>query len=502
MAENTTTENTTTDPLQSLNLTSEDIHKIFSASNDVVFRDLLIRNRPSLRVSIVYMDGLCNIKIIDDNIVCPLSSSRWLDTCATPEQAYALCKNGALGVSAVQPTISLKEAVNAVLSGKTLLVFDTLKSALILDTIESVKRNITSATEEETYRSGKDSFVETLRVNTSLLRKKIKSCNLVIEETIVGRQTHTRICIVYMQNICNDAIVEKVKSALYAIDQDKALSIRDIYTNVVKEKYTPFPTAIITEKPETCSMGLLDGKVAVLIDEIPYSILFPGVFNDIFQSASDYGYGFLVASFFRIIRYVSFFISMMLPGFFIAVTSFHIEMIPYKLALSIAASRMGTPFHIYMEMLIMTVTFFILIQASMQISRTVGGTISIVGGLVLGEAAISAGFVSPAVIVVVATAAICSMAIPNKEANTALWLYQVVCTILSSFLGLIGLVIGLIFLFLSLAKLEPLGIPYLSPLTSKKGEGFQFRDAFIKYPENLIKWRPLYLNPKNKRRRR
>ena len=242
------------------------------------------------------------------------------------------------------------------------------------------------------------------------------------------------------------------------------------------------------------------GKIAIIVDELPYALLLPAVFGDFFQAPSDYGDNFIIASFFRIIRYLCFFLAMLLPGFFVAVTSFHPEMIPYKLAVAIGASRSGTPFSMLTEILIMTFAFFTLIQASMMISQAIGSTISIVGGLVLGQAAITANIVSPAVIVVVAAAAICSVAVPNKEVKSALWILQLLCTLLSALLGLIGIVLTLLIVFFLLAKLSPLNVPYLAPYGSWKP--LQLDDSIIKFPDNLIKRRPLHLKPKNKRRAR
>ncbi|MGI5849578.1 MAG: spore germination protein [Christensenellales bacterium] len=488
------------DALLSGELTSDNLKKIFSESTDIVNRNIMIKNQSDLSITLFYVDGMANQKIINDNIICPLTASKWYENCTTLSQAFSLSLDGALDVSFIKGTQSTKEAVEAILVGNTILVFDKLKSAIIMSTIGFDKRAVSTAMEENTYRCGKDGFVETLRMNTAALRKKIKNPNLCIKEITIGKQSNTRICIAYMQNICNEMFIEEIKKRIAKINQDKAISIRDIYSNVVKEKYTPFPIATVTEKPDVCCMSLLEGKVAVIVDELPYALVLPAVFGDFFQSSSDYGDNFLVASFFRIIRYICFYVSILLPGFFVAVTAFHPEMIPYSLAIKIAASRTGTPFSMILEILIMSFAFFVLIQASLQLSRAIGATISIVGGLVLGQAAITAGIVSPAVIVVVATAAICSMAIPDKEVNSAIWLFQLLCTLCSAFLGLMGVVLTLIILFFMLAKLSPLGVPYLSPYTTS-GD-LQLADSIVRFPSNLIKKRPLYLKPKNKRRKR
>lgn len=486
------------DELLSKELTSENIKKLFKESSDITNRDILIKNRPDLKVTLFYVDGMTNMKIIDDDIVYPLATSKWFDNCVSLQQAFNLSQNGAIETSSIKPTQSTKDAIEAMLIGMSIVVFDKLKSALIVNTIGFEKRSISPATEENTYRSGKDSFVETMRMNTATLRKKIKSHNLVIEESSLGKQTNTRYCFAYMHNICNESFITTVKQRIASINQDRVMTIQDIYSNVVKEKYTPFPTALITEKPDVCCRSLLEGRVVIIIDELPYSLILPAIFGDFFLSATDYTDNFLVASFFRIIRYFCFFLAVIFPGFFVAVTTFHASMIPYSLAIKIAASRSGVPFSMFIEVLIMSLAFFILVQASLQISRAIGATISIVGGLVLGQAAITAGIVSPAVIVVVATAAIASMAVPNKEINSVIWLFQLACTILSSIFGLIGMIITLLLMFFMLAKLKPLGVPYLSPYTALRP--LQLQDSIIKFPENLIKKRPLFLDPKNKRR--
>lgn len=481
--------------------TSDNIKKIFAESSDIVHRDILIKNRADLKVTLFFVDGMADAKTISDNIAFPLARSNWYEHCTTQQQAYDLSLSGGVEASSIIVPKDLKEAINLMLVGMTILVFDKINKGLIVNTIGFIdKRSISAATEENTYRSGKDCFVETLRVNTATLRKKIKSHNFVIEEDSIGKQSGTRYAIAYMYNICNDDFITTLKNRVAAIDQDRIMTIQDVYSNVVREKYVPFPTAVITEKPDVCCMSLMEGKIAIIVDELPYALLLPAVFGDFFQATSDYGSNFLVTSFFRIIRYVCFFLGIILPGFFVAVTMFHPGMIPYSLAIKIAASRTGVPFSMRIEVLIMSFAFYVLIQASMQISRAIGATISIVGGLVLGQAAITAGIVSPATIVVVATASICSMAVPNKEVNSVLWLFQLMCTLLSAVFGLIGMVITLLILFFMLAKLKPLGVPYLAPYTTVRP--VQLQDSIVRFPESLIKRRPMYLRPKNKRRAR
>ena len=486
------------DGLKQLPLTSEELKKLFSSSADVIFRSVQLRSRVPLGVTLVYVDGLTDQKMIDDNVIRPLSGGTF-EACSSLSEVFKLAQSGTLQISGVTAASDMAGAVSALLSGHTLLCFDKPQSILTLATAHFEKRMADAANEEVTYRAAKESFVETLRVNTSMLRRKIPSASLVMEETTAGRQSNTRICIVYMRNICNESFITEVHKNIGEIDQDRVIAINDITTNVVRQKFPLFPTAVVTEKPEICARHLLDGKIAVIAAELPYAMIFPAVFNDFFQSSGDYSGNFATTTFFRILRYLCFILSIIFPGFYISLVMFHPEMIPYPLAIRIAATRIVVPFPAFLEAIAMSLAFFALLQASLMINQNVGSAISIVGGLVLGQAAISAGLISPAVIVIVAASSIFSLVVPLKELNMIGWIFQFICTTLSALFGLLGLVIVLLIILFMLARLTPLGVPYLAPFAGTRHP--QLADTFVKYPENLIKERPLFLDPKNRRRR-
>lgn len=500
MARNSSSEQhqTEDDGLRQLPLTSDSIRALFAGSADVIFQNVQIRGRATLSVTLVYVDGLTNQKIVDDNIIRPLFSGAF-EACASLAEAMKLAQGGALQISGIEAAADMAKAVDSLLSGHTLLCFDKLQCILSLATTHYEKRGVESAKEEGTFRTAKESFVESLRINTSLLRRKISSASLVLEETKAGRQSNTRICIAYMRNICNESFITEVKKNIGQIRQDRIISLQDITTNVIRQKYAFFPTAVITEKPGICIRYLLDGKIAVIIAEQPYAMIFPAVLNDFFQFPSDYSSHFIIATFFRMIRYICYVLAIALPGFFISMVMFHPEMIPYQLAIRIEASRLGVPFPVFIEALALSLAFFSLLQASTLVSQNVGSAISIVGGIVLGQAAISAGFISPGIAVIVAAAAICSLVVPIKELITVSWILQLVCTVLSAVFGLLGLMIALLSILFMMARLTPLGVPYLAPFAGTRHP--QLADTFIKAPDNLIKERPLFMSPKNRRKR-
>ncbi len=486
------------DGLRQLPLTSEAIKRLFASSADILFSSLLVAGCDALRVTLVYVDGLSDKKIIDDNVILPLVEGASFQGCAALPDVYRRALLGALHISSITAAADTSEAVAALLEGKALLIFDKMQSALILETIKYKIRNVESSREESSYRAAKESFIETLRINTTMLRRRIHSSSLVLEEAVVGRQSNTRVCVAYMRNICNEDIIRQVQGRIKAMNQDAVISTQDIVTSVVQKKYALFPQAITTEKPEICAKQLLDGKVAVIADGLPYAMIFPAVFGDLFITLGDYGGHFITTSFFRLLRYTCLLLSIALPGFYVSMVTFHPEMIPYDLAIRIAASRTGVPFSVSVETFAMSIAFITLLQASVLISQNIGSAVSIVGGLVLGQAAITAGYISPGVIVVVAAASICSLAIPNKDLNTIEWLFQLLCTLLASVFGLLGVVVTMLILLFMLARLTPLGVPYIAPFSGTRQ--IELNDSAIKFPGNLIKKRPIYLNPKNIRR--
>ncbi len=354
--------------------------------------------------------------------------------------------------------------------------------------------------EENSYKSAKDCFVETLRSNTATLRLKIKSPDLVNEEIFIGRQSKTRISLCYMKNICNEAYIKTIRDRIVSINCDAFLSLDDILPYLVEKKYTIFPQSYTTEKPVLYAAALLEGRIGVMVDGIPYGIVLPATFQDFFQSSYDYATDFISATLFRISRYALALVAFFLPGFYAAITTFHQEVLPYSLAYTIITSKQRTPFPIVAELIIMSIAFYTLIEAAMRTPSSITPTVSIVGGLILGEAAISSNLISPGVIVVVAMAAVASLTISNRELSNALWLCQIFNTILCSIWGFFGGALCLMLVTHHLCSLENMGLSYFSPFVG--GQKRSYRDSIIKFPSFLTHKRPAQFHPKDKTRRR
>jgi spore germination protein KA len=478
---------------------TESIQSKFGDSKDICIRQVYVHENKSLEMTLIFVDGLVDEKNINQYLLKPLSQSKAFNNVITIDEVFDCIKEGALYSSKIEVKSDINEILHAILSGNTALVFDSLKKTIIFSTVGFDKRTVSPPIEESTFGSPKDSFVETIRTNTGLLRRRIKSSDLTVEEIILGKESKTTISILYMDNICNDEFVKLVRERLSSIDQDRVMNNTDIVPYLDNRKLTLFPLTKSTEKPDLAAASLLDGKVIVLMDGMPYAVMLPATMADFFQISGDYQVNRAIGPFIRIIRYMLFLVSITVPAFYIAIIKFHNEMIPASLAKSIATSTAGMPFPITLEVILMSYAFYSLIQASLSMSKTFGGSISIVGGLVLGEAAITAKLISPAVIVIVATAAIASLASPNELIGTA-WLFQIFFIILSGLYGLFGVTSGLILFLAHLASLESLGVPYLAPFAGTKH--LQLGDSLLRIPHRFLNKRPLYLHPKNKRKKR
>lgn len=480
--------------ISEMEITIENIKKIFSTHDDVKYKVTYIKGEPELKVHIVFIDGMVKITSLNEDIIRPLNENPVFKEIAGIKEAYKAALNGAIYHGNMVEVDQMDKLLSTLLSGFSVVVFDELKTALAFETKGFEFRSVSTGQEENTFKSPKEAFVENIRVNVSLVRQKLKTRHLAIHEMDVGEKSNTTCSILYMDNICNDEFVDTVIKRIKNLKQEDVLSLQDIYEGLVEHKYTMFPQSRSTESVSTFCSSLMEGKVAILMNGIPYGLIFPTVFGDLFNAAFDYNINFALASFFRIMRYAGFLLTLMLPGIYVAIAEFHPEMIPFALLNTIGATKAGTPFGTVTEVLIMSFTFYVLIQVSMQVPSSMGSAVSIVGGIVLGQAAVQAQLVSPGVIVVVAAASIAALAIPNKDANFATWIWQGVITILTAILGLYGMSFGVILLIYSLARLESLGVPYLSPYIHPSR--IQPDDSLIRFPLSDIQNRPIYLKPK------
>jgi spore germination protein KA len=461
-------------------------------SSDINVRDFKIG---AYKGALVYVDGLASAIAIADFILETVMETKVPDEPIDIFQ-YMLDKTMALG--SVQPINNWNQVYDSLFSGNTIIFLQGCNKAISGETKGWEKRSITEPTTQLSIRGPKDSFTETLRTNTALIRRRIKSPNLRVDSMKIGTISQTDIAIMYIDGIANEKIVGEVKERLNQINLDAILDSGYIEQLIEDQAWTTFPTTYHSERPDVVSSHLLEGRIALIVDGSPFALTVPALFIQFFQAPDDYYSRFDISTGIRMLRIIAFLIAVIGPSVYIAATTFHQEMIPTTMAIAIAAQRENVPFPAFVEALIMEVTFEILREAGLRLPRAVGQAVSIVGALVIGQAAVQAGFVSPVMVIVVSITAIANFSTPVFAMAIAARLIRFVLMGLATMLGFYGIMLGLMFMSIHLCSLRSFGIPYMMPLAPFNLRNQQ--DAFIRFPIWAMKDRPMFISKGNNRR--
>ena len=474
-------------------LTWESICALFDGCADFKTRDLTPDGweKP---LHICWLEGMVRNERLNDYVLRPLA------TCPMPKESLpsAHLLTGGVWDQTVERQEDLEKTANALVSGSCAIF---LPDGVVTCSVETEEKRAVSEPGNETETKGaKDSFVESLRTNTSLLRRRLRTPHLKIERHIVGRQTLTPVELIWIDGIANPHLPRQVAEKLADIDEDALVTTGELEEYLTAPRQTVFPRVLFTERPDRVCQGLLEGRVALVADGIPMGCVLPGDVSQFLKAPQDRSYHWLAASALLVLRYLSLFVTLLLPGFYIAVATFHIELIPTQLAISIIASEQDVPFPTAMEVIGLLVSFEILQEAGLRLPKTIGQTVSIIGGLVVGQAAVDAKIVSPAVVIVVAVAGITGFTVPYQDFSNALRLWRLLLAVLASLAGVFGLTMGSAFLAAHLAGVSDFGVPYLWPF-ARWGRSELEADAILRQPIPEVKLRPAELNTGNRRRR-
>lgn len=382
--------------------------------------------------------------------------------------------------------------------GFTIILIDGEKEAIVLETKGSIKRSISPPENENAIRGAKDAFIEDYQTNIGLIKKRIKTNDLWIENVTCGKYTKTQIGVISINGIVKRELVEIVLKKIKEINIDGIINSDNIKNLIEDEDKIAFPTILTTERPDIVCNCLLEGKVAIVVDNSPYVLVIPAMLNDFFKTIEDiYGKSMNV-SFTRIIKYIAFIISILTPALYIAITTFNQEMIPTDLLVSFATQRDGVPFPAFFEAIMMMIAFEILRESDIRVPNPAGSALSIVGALILGDAAVAAGIVSPIMIIIIAITAISSLPFSEFEFTNAIRLYRLIFMLGAAFMGLIGVVVVGIFFIIKLSSTKSFGKPYLIPFAPTYIEGL--KNSIIKFPlKKLYKRRKFLSNNTIKR---
>lgn len=475
------------------------MQEILGPSQDVVFRQFCFGNIRHVRMCICFIDGLADKIMVDEFIVKSLD----INLC-TIEQQTLLRDNidlfteikKKLGAVELCESQSVDDIMDGFLEGNTILFIDGYDKVLIISAKGGKFRPVEKTETEVGVRGPRDGFTEQLRVNTALVRHRLKNPNLTFEKFTLGRQTHTDVEIAYIRGIANPKIIEEVRRRLNRIETDEILESGYIEQFIEDSPFSPFSTIRNTERPDKVVAKLVEGRVAIFCNGTPFVLTVPHVFVENFQVPEDYYARTFLGTFMRLIRYLAFFITLTLPAWFVALETFNQDMIPSVLLLTAASARESTPFPAVVETTIMILVFEMLRESGVRLPRQVGQAVSIVGALVIGEAAVRAGIASAPLIIITALTGVTSFMVP--AVLDAVILFRFFLLFMGASFGLFGLCIGLLFMVGYMCSLRSFGVPYMGPLAPT--EGNDLKDAIIRLPLWLMKLRPKILKGSNPHR--
>ncbi len=467
------------------------LKEVLQDNSDIVFRTF---NVGEWKASLVYIDGMADKLLLDDYVLEPLmlSSKNVRDV----EQI----KDNILAVSDMREVKKLSEGDNGALSGDTLMFIDDLDVGYVIATRFWPARGVGDPSGETVVRGAREGFTETIRFNTVLVRRRIRDSRLRVKPKAIGTRSKTDVAIMYIDDIVNKRALRELNNRIEKINIDAVFDSAYIEQLIEDNKYSIFPQIQSTERPDVVAAALYEGRIAILVDNSPFAIIVPCTLPNLFQSPDDYYQRWMHASIVRILRIVAVLISLTAPALYVAVTSFHTSIIPTRLAYSIASSREGVPFPAFIEAIIMELFLALLMEAVVRLPRPIGATIGIVGGLIIGQSAVSAGIVSPIMIIIVAITAITTFIIPNYAVTTALRIVRFSLIIGAAIIGFYGIMMGLILLLIHLVRMKSFGIPYLAPAVNTDME--DLKDMYIRAPMSELKERPKYMDTGDKIRQK
>lgn len=466
-------------------------------SSDAVFRKFKLGSN-GIPCALVYIDGLVDSLVINENIlknlmyeITMLETAR--DQPIDIDNVYEYVKEHAVSVGEISEAETLDKSMLMVMSGEVALIIEGSAKILIVNARGWPSRGVSQPDTEGSIRGPKDAFTETLRVNTALLRRKCKDPNMVIKTIKLGRRSKTDVSYIYIKGITNPELIEEVEKRLNEIDVDEVMESGNIEQWIQDSYLSPFPQVQITERPDTTISNVLEGRIAILVDNSPFAIIVPAGLYMFFQAPEDYYDRWIIGSFLRVIRWGSSLLAAFIPSTYIAVITYHPGFIPTPLALAIAANRINIPFPAFVEVLLMEITIELLRESGARLPKPIGQTIGIVGGIVMGDAAVRAGITSPSMVLLVAITAIASFIIPNYSAGIALRLIRFPLMILAAVLGLYGVALGFIIVNIHLASLKSFGFDYMNPQAPFVPK--DTKDWIFRFPRHYLWRRPISVKP-------
>lgn len=463
-------------------------------NHDLVLRRFMIPGKEAKRCALAYIDGLIDKKVIDNAILLPLMAFGHSSPAPAQENLVQVIANEYLPSNQAKIVSTIKEAVDSVNGGDTVLIIDGSAEAIILDTRGMEHRTVGTPKLEQSIRGSQVAFVEVLRVNTGLIRSILTTSDLVTEIIEIGSRVPVKCAVMYLKSLANDQLVQEVKRRIKGISLDFIPNIGFLEQFIEDHPSIPFPQAISTERPDRTAASIVEGRVAVIVDGTPFAYIVPVNFFAFFQTIEEFSLKPPAGTFVRLLRLTGTLISVILPSVYLAISYFHQEALPTDMLLAIAGARERVPFPAIVEIILMEFSFELIREASIRVPGVLGSTIGIVGAIILGQAAVTANLVSPIMVVIIAITGLASYTIPDYRLAFALRLTRFGFLVLANFFGLVGVAVGMLLSTVTLCSMKSFGVPFMTPIAPRTLAGL---DVVVKGTVFRQERRPDELNTKD-----
>lgn len=454
-------------------------------SQDIVYRHFYLGST-GRHAAIVYIEGMIEKNLIEEQVIKPILKGT-KNIKYVEDTNIDIIRNNMISASRVAEFKFIEDLIQSMLSGDTILFIDGFNRGISIESRGANKRSVGVTTIEQTVRGSQEGFVEDLTVNITQIRRRIKDSDLSVELLKVGERTKTEIGIIYINGLIDREVVDEVKNRIKGIKIDGIMGSAQLEQMIERHKWSLFPQMMATERPDRAAANILKGKIIIIVNGSPFVLIVPTTLSMLLSNPDDYYERAVITSIVRTFRYISFILATTLPGAYIALTSFHPGMIPTKLVLSITGTRTGLPFPIYFEVILMEVIIDILQEAAIRLPRPIGSTIGIIGGIIIGQAAVQAGIVSPVIVIIVSLTSVAAFALPVYTFTQSTRVIRTIIIIAASFLGLYGVVIVWLNLLIHMASIENFNYRYLKEF-SPINLGI-VKNTIIKMPLSLLKKR-------------
>lgn len=471
---------------ESVRKNEEYIRKKCDQCADIIIRPMRLGDERKVDCLIVYLEVAVSNMMLEDSVIGKLINHFWE---IPPSQMKEFLKNNSLGISDVKELPTLEEAVEAMLAGNAVFFMDGYDRAVKIAGKGYPAMMVGKAETEKVLRGSKEGFTDSVKINSALIRKRVKDTRLKVVERQMGVRSNTMLQLLYVEDLVQEDLLSEIQRRLDQFEIDGIFDSGMVEQLTEEVWYSPFPQFQSTERPDRAAMELLEGRIVLLCDNSPMALLLPTTFHSFMTSSEDMYNRFEMVSFVRMLRYLAVLTAVLIPGLYLAVIRFHTQVLPANLILSFAEARAGVPFSSVVELVFLELSFELIREAGVRMPGPLGNAIGIVGGLIIGQASVTANLVSPIVVIIVALTALGSLAIPSEEFSAPFRLLKYLFLAAGGYLGLFGIVLGIYLVVSHLAGLLSFQVPYLTPFVRKDGSA---DGGILRRPLRKMNRRPVF----------